>query len=181
MRLGCGREAPTHSSVSSAWPRSLRHKPGWQSLTRCQTPVHARTYPPVRLGWPELLLFTLTELDVTCNIFEFHQLHTIPPTEFACTLTSSKPYESTSKFQNIAKMAPRGTKRKSDETIPDNVEDAHDVAPQTIATKAGSPSRSSGQDSPRKKQRTGISLSQKQALIDNLQLESMWPQLTKNL
>lgn len=68
-------------------------------------------------------------------------------------------------------MAPRGTKRTSDEMAPDNVEDA--PAPQTIATKAGNPSEPSGQDSPRKKQRTGISLSQKQALIDNLQLESM--------
>ncbi|KAJ4396896.1 hypothetical protein N0V93_001118 [Gnomoniopsis smithogilvyi] len=62
---------------------------------------------------------------------------------------------------------PRGTKRKSDETG-DHVRDASNLASQTVATKTGS---SSGQTSPRKKQKTGISLGQKQALIDNLQLE----------
>lgn len=81
----------------------------------------------------------------------------------------------TPNFQIIFEMAPRGTKRKSDETTPDNVEDAQVMALQTVATKMGSPS---GQVNPRKKQRTGISLSQKQALIDNLQLESMWPRFT---
>lgn len=70
---------------------------------------------------------------------------------------------------------PRGTKRKSDETA-DHVGDAPDLAPQAIATKKGS---SSGQNSPRKKQKTGISLGQKQALIDNLQLESTWSQCTR--
>ncbi|CAN8099480.1 unnamed protein product [Discula destructiva] len=64
-------------------------------------------------------------------------------------------------------MAPRGMKRKSDETA-NNVEDAQDMASQAIATKTGS---FPDQSTPRKKLRTGISLSQKQALIDNLQLE----------
>lgn len=68
---------------------------------------------------------------------------------------------------------PRGTKRKSDESVlaTDHVDHAQDMATQRIATKDGSPS---AQDSPRKKQKTGISMSQKQALIENLQLESMW-------
>ncbi|KAJ4408251.1 hypothetical protein N0V82_009737 [Gnomoniopsis sp. IMI 355080] len=63
--------------------------------------------------------------------------------------------------------SPRGTKRKSDETA-DHVRDAPDLASQTVATKAGN---SAGQSSPRKKQKTGLTLGQKEALIDNLQLE----------
>lgn len=69
---------------------------------------------------------------------------------------------------------PRGSKRKSDGSVSaaDHVEDAQDMTAQGVAIEAGSPA---AQDSPRKKQRTGISMSQKQALIDNLQLESTWP------
>lgn len=66
---------------------------------------------------------------------------------------------------------PRGTKRKSDESASrgDQVENAQNMTEHFGATRKGSPSVA--QESPRKRQRTGISLSQKQALIDNLQLE----------
>lgn len=51
---------------------------------------------------------------------------------------------------------------------------AHDMAEQRVPTKAGSASVAKSQESPRKKKkRTGITLSQKQAVIDNLQLEGM--------
>lgn len=69
-------------------------------------------------------------------------------------------------------MAPaQGIKRRSDESASaaDQVEDAQDMGAQKTVTRAGSPV---AQDGPRKKQKTGISMSQKQALIDNLQLES---------
>lgn len=52
----------------------------------------------------------------------------------------------------------------------DQVENAHDAPEQRIATKAGS--SSAAQESPRKRKATGISVIQKQALVDNLQLES---------
>lgn len=67
---------------------------------------------------------------------------------------------------------PRGTKRKSNEHVlaaDDGSHDAPNVADQRVDAKAGS---HSGPDTPRKKQKT-ISLAQKQALIENLQLESM--------
>lgn len=67
---------------------------------------------------------------------------------------------------------PRRTKGQPGEPASDadQVENAHDAPEQSIATKAGS--SSAAQESPRKRQATGISMSQKQALIDNLQLES---------
>lgn len=70
-------------------------------------------------------------------------------------------------------MSPsRRTKRQSGESASaaDQVDNAHGAPEQRIATKAGS--SSAAQESPRKKQATGISMSQKQALVDNLQLES---------
>lgn len=54
-----------------------------------------------------------------------------------------------------------------------HVEDAPELASQSIATKTGAPTQS-----PRKRQKTVISSNQKQALIDNIQLESRWPQST---
>lgn len=67
----------------------------------------------------------------------------------------------------------RRTKGQSGESAPaaGQVENAHGAPEQRIATKAGS--SSAAQESPRKKQTTGISMGQKQALVDNLQLESM--------
>ncbi|ROW11521.1 hypothetical protein VMCG_01129 [Cytospora schulzeri] len=66
---------------------------------------------------------------------------------------------------------PRGTKRKSDESASasDRVENAQNITEHIDATTADNPFVA--QESPRKRQRTGITLSQKQALIDNLQLE----------
>lgn len=63
------------------------------------------------------------------------------------------------------------TKGQSDESAPaaGQVENAHGAPEQRIATKAGS--SCAAQESPRKKQATGISMGQKQALVDNLQLE----------
>ncbi|KAG6363103.1 hypothetical protein INS49_008198 [Diaporthe citri] len=63
------------------------------------------------------------------------------------------------------------TKGQPGESAPaaGRVENAHGAPEQTIATKAGS--SSAAQEIPRKKQATGISISQKQALVDNLQLE----------
>ncbi len=80
----------------------------------------------------------------------------------------------------------RGRKRKSDQsTISNDDYTAHEMASQTIPTKSGSPS---GQESPRKKRKTNITLAQKQALIENLQLESasrsrlryLWPDALAN-
>lgn len=68
---------------------------------------------------------------------------------------------------------PRRAKGQSGESaaVAGRVENAYGAPEQTIATKAGS--SSAAQESPRKKQTTGVSISQKQALVDNLQLESM--------
>ncbi|KAJ0121432.1 hypothetical protein J7T55_008596 [Diaporthe amygdali] len=65
----------------------------------------------------------------------------------------------------------RRTKGSSGESASaaDQVEIAQSAPEQGIATIPGS--SSAAQESPRKKQRTGISMNQKQALIDNLQLE----------
>lgn len=51
-----------------------------------------------------------------------------------------------------------------------HAEKAHNMTDHTGATRTGS--SSAAQEGPRKKQKTGITMSQKQALIDNLQLES---------
>lgn len=66
---------------------------------------------------------------------------------------------------------PRGTKRKSDESASasDHGNTAHDTAAQKVATKTHD---AHSEHSPRKRQKTGISMAQKQALVDNLQLES---------
>ncbi|ROW16277.1 hypothetical protein VPNG_01872 [Cytospora leucostoma] len=66
--------------------------------------------------------------------------------------------------------APRGTKRKSDDSpsADDQAENVN-MTEHMMATRAGSPSMY--QEGPRKRQRTGITSGQKQALIDNLQLE----------
>lgn len=66
---------------------------------------------------------------------------------------------------------PRGTKRKSDDSpsADDQAENVN-MTEHMMVTRAGSPSVY--QEGPRKRQRTGITLGQKQALVDNLQLES---------
>lgn len=62
-----------------------------------------------------------------------------------------------------------GRKRKSDQMSVDGGDHyGADTASQTIPTKGGSPHP---EESPFKRQRVGITLAQKQALIDNLQLE----------
>ena len=62
-------------------------------------------------------------------------------------------------------------KRKSDQiSMAGDDQYAVDMTSQKIPTKGGSPHP---QESPSKRQRVGITLAQKQALIDNLQLESM--------
>ena len=68
---------------------------------------------------------------------------------------------------------PRGTKRKSDESVTGDAhgEKAQSMTEHTDTTRTDNPS--AAQEGPRKKQKTGITMSQKQALIDNLQLESM--------
>ncbi|EFX04731.1 hypothetical protein CMQ_1659 [Grosmannia clavigera kw1407] len=63
-------------------------------------------------------------------------------------------------------MPPRGRKRKSDQSIASETQHTPDLVGQKIATKTDSPAVS-----PSKRRRTGITVSQKQALIDNLQLE----------
>lgn len=71
----------------------------------------------------------------------------------------------------------RGKKRKSVESTTSSDEEMQqntvvDIAiGQKVPTKSGSPTAS--EESPYKKRKTGITLAQKQALIDNLQLESM--------
>ncbi|KAK3936314.1 Borealin N terminal-domain-containing protein [Diplogelasinospora grovesii] len=63
----------------------------------------------------------------------------------------------------------RGRKRKSDQSIASNEDHTtDDMAGQKVPTKTGSPT---AQESPTKKRRTAITVAQKQALIDNLQLE----------
>lgn len=62
-----------------------------------------------------------------------------------------------------------GRKRKSDQLEADDEQYAVDMTSQQVPTKGGSPHP---QESPSKRQRVGITLAQKQALIDNLQLES---------
>lgn len=70
-------------------------------------------------------------------------------------------------------MHPAGTrKRKSDEVAMDSDDQyTADMASQKISTKGGSPQT---QVTPVKRQRVGITAAQKQALIENLQLESMF-------
>ena len=78
------------------------------------------------------------------------------------TLTSRPPHA----------QPPSTRKRKSDQLdMSNDNEYAGDMASQKIPTKGGSPHP---QESPSKRQRVGITLAQKQALIDNLQLESMY-------
>lgn len=65
--------------------------------------------------------------------------------------------------------APRGRKRKSDQSTTSTA-DNYNTQNMTVPTKTGS----STEESPRKRRKIGITLTQKQALIDNLQLESKW-------
>lgn len=68
--------------------------------------------------------------------------------------------------------ASQRTKAPSDgsASAADQNENAHGAPEQRIATEAGSSSAS--QESPRKRKAAGITVGQKQALMDNLQLES---------
>jgi hypothetical protein len=65
-------------------------------------------------------------------------------------------------------MAPRGKKRKSDDSVAHDDHNAMDAVDQINTTTGGDSA-----ESPRKKRKIGITLAQKQVLIDNLQLESM--------
>ncbi|KAK0103219.1 hypothetical protein ONS95_005253 [Cadophora gregata] len=69
-------------------------------------------------------------------------------------------------------MAPtRSKKRKSTESTSSVDVQSFPAPPQMIPTKTHSPTRTPTNRSPIKKQKMGITLAQKQALIDNLQLE----------
>lgn len=69
--------------------------------------------------------------------------------------------------------ASQRTKAPSDTpaSAADQIENAHGAPEQRVATEAGS--SYAAQESPRKRKAAGITMGQKQALIDNLQLESM--------
>lgn len=70
-------------------------------------------------------------------------------------------------------MAPtRSKKRKSTESTTSIDVQNFPAPPQMVHTKTRSPARTPTNRSPIKKQKMGITLAQKQALIDNLQLES---------
>lgn len=62
-----------------------------------------------------------------------------------------------------------GRKRKSDQ-LESDAQYPTDLTSQKVPTKGGSPHP---EESAYKRQKVGITLAQKQALIDNLQLESM--------
>lgn len=67
----------------------------------------------------------------------------------------------------------RGTKRKSNQvTMSDDEPTTPNVAGQKVPTKSGTPSRD---ESPLKKRKLNFTAMQKQALVDNLQLESALP------
>jgi hypothetical protein len=66
---------------------------------------------------------------------------------------------------------PRGKKRKSDQSVA-TTEDGH---LQTMSAKSPTKMGEDSQESPRKRRKLGVTLAQKQALMDNLQLEGAWP------
>ena len=73
-------------------------------------------------------------------------------------------------------MAPtRSKKRKSTESASSVDVQSFPAPPQMVPTKARSPKRSPTSRSPIRKPKMGITIGQKQALIDNLQLESTSP------
>ena len=67
-------------------------------------------------------------------------------------------------------MPPRGRKRKS-ESVASEMDDAPNMTTTTTAGQKIATKTSSAEESPRKRQKTGVTAAQKQALIDNLQLE----------
>ncbi|KAL8294087.1 hypothetical protein RB601_001582 [Gaeumannomyces tritici] len=67
--------------------------------------------------------------------------------------------------------AQRSRKRKSEMMTADDTPGTPETADERIPTKSGSPVRTPTRGSPIKRRKIGISLAQKQALIDNLQLE----------
>jgi len=78
-------------------------------------------------------------------------------------------------------MAPtRQKKRKSTESTTSVDIQSFPAPPQLVPTKMQSPTRTPTSRSPIRKQAMGITIGQKQALIDNLQLESMafWTLIT---
>lgn len=64
--------------------------------------------------------------------------------------------------------APRGRKRKSGDSVASNDGPAMQETGTMIPTKADSPTT---HESPSKRRKVGLTLAQKQALVDNLQLE----------
>lgn len=81
--------------------------------------------------------------------------------------------EQSSKYHIMAPL--KGTKRKPDENV--SSDDNGSSEAQNVAVYEGDADarRTPDQENPRKKQKTGIPLAQKQALIENLQLESTCP------
>lgn len=67
-------------------------------------------------------------------------------------------------------MPPRGRKRKSDQSVASEVDDAPNMIPTTTTTTTTTTATKS-EESPSKRRKVGVTIAQKQALIDNLQLE----------
>jgi hypothetical protein len=74
-------------------------------------------------------------------------------------------------------MEPLGSRKRKSDQISVSTEEQYtaDIGSQKIPTKTGD---AEPNESPLKKQRVGITLAQKQALIDNLQLESTFASKT---
>lgn len=64
-------------------------------------------------------------------------------------------------------MPPRGRKRKSDQSVASEADDAPNMTATTTTTTMATKTK----ESPSKRRKVGVTIAQKQALIDNLQLE----------
>ena len=64
-------------------------------------------------------------------------------------------------------MPPRGRKRKSDQSVASEADDAPNMTASTTTTTMATKT----EESPSKRRKVGVTIAQKQALIDNLQLE----------
>lgn len=163
-------QAPSTASTWTAWPGGRLHRD--------------RVWGPATLAWdrpcvwPELLMLTCslpTLLPIHKPLYSVsvHSRLLIPDSATNAKhhfLTSSSRKTARSSVILLRMAPPRGAKRKSDQNV-SAAADADSAQDMTDATETGSPAP---QDDSRKRQKTGISMGQKQALIDNLQLESMW-------
>lgn len=68
-------------------------------------------------------------------------------------------------------MPPRGRKRKSDQSVASEVDDAPNMIATTTTTTTTTTMATKTEESPSKRRKVGVTIAQKQALIDNLQLE----------